>query len=91
MFVNVDEHFVKAERANEEIFLKCDMHPFTYAVHSVCSLWFKLLKLTGSKQNWDNDLKEQGKWNALKLIPDLKVWIDVSINEILDHFITRSY
>ena len=86
MFVNVDEHFVKAERANEEIFLKCDMHPFTYAVHSVCSLWFKLLKLTGSKQNWDNDLKRARQMECTQV----DTWFK-SVNRCQYKWDTRSF
>jgi hypothetical protein len=43
------------------------------------------IRLTGNKQDWES---VKSKTNGiLKLIPDLKVWIDGSLNEILDHFI----
>jgi len=56
---------------------------FDYEITTMCGI--PEIRLTGSKQDWES---VKNKTNGiLQLIPDLKVWIDGSLNEILDHFI----
>ena len=43
------------------------------------------IRLTGNKEDWVNVKRKTN--DILKLIPDLKLWIDDNLNEILDHFI----
>ena len=43
------------------------------------------IRLTGNKEDWVNVKRKTNE--ILKLIPDLKLWIDDNLNEILDHFI----
>ena len=56
---------------------------FDYKFSTMCGI--PEIRLTGTKQDWENvKTKANG---ILKLIPDLKIWFDGSLNEILDHFI----
>ena len=56
---------------------------FEYGIQTCCGI--PEIRITGNKQDWENI---QNKANGiLKLIPDLKPWINGSLKEILDHFI----
>ena len=56
---------------------------FKYKYSTSCGI--PEIRLTGRKQDWEN---VKNKTNGiLKLIPDLKIWIDGSLKKILDHFI----
>jgi hypothetical protein len=56
---------------------------FDYKFTTMCGI--PEIRLTGNKQDWESVKRKANR--ILKLIPDLKVWIDGSLNEILDHFI----
>jgi hypothetical protein len=56
---------------------------FHYKLRTMCGI--PEIRLTGNKQDWESVKSKANR--ILQLIPDLKVWIDGSLNEILDHFI----
>lgn len=56
---------------------------FDYMFSTMCGI--PEIRLTGNKEDWVNVKKKTNE--ILKLIPDLKCWIDGSLNEILDNFI----
>jgi hypothetical protein len=56
---------------------------FGFGVFTMCGI--PEIRLTGDKEDWENVKRKTNE--ILKLIPDLKCWIDGSLNEILDHFI----
>ena len=56
---------------------------FDYSFSTLCGI--PEIRLTGNKEDWVNVKKKANE--ILKLIPELKCWIDGSLNEILDHFI----
>ena len=56
---------------------------FDYKLTTMCGI--PEIRLAGTKQDWE---KVKNKTSGvLKLIPDLNVWINGSLFEILDHFI----
>ena len=56
---------------------------FDYSLTTICGV--PEIRLAGTKQDWEL-VKRKGNRIA-ELIPDLNVWINGSLNEILDHFI----
>ena len=56
---------------------------FNYKLTTRCGI--PEIRLTGNKEDWENVKRKTS--DILKLIPDLKCWIDDNLNEILDHFI----
>ena len=56
---------------------------FDYKFSTMCGI--PEIRVAGTKQDWENVKSKTNE--VLKLIPDLKVWIDGSLNTILDHFI----
>ena len=56
---------------------------FEYGIQTCCGI--PEIRITGCKEDWENI---QNKANSiLKLMPDLKPWINGGLKEILDHFI----
>jgi hypothetical protein len=56
---------------------------FEYGIQTCCGI--PEIRITGNKQDWENIQKKAN--SILKLMPDLKPWINGSLKEILDHFI----
>jgi len=56
---------------------------FEFHMTTLCGI--PEIRIVGCKQDWENVKAKTVE--ILKLIPDLKFWLDESLNEILDNFI----
>ena len=72
-----------ARVVSQMVLMDCMQKYFDFMFSTRCGI--PEIRLTGNKDDWESVKRRTN--DILKLIPDLKCWIDDNLNEILDHFI----